>query len=219
MNTGSDTKNDAIIHQNIARRQRGATTDHTRSIGRTIIILTAAIGMLVGLLAAAPADGAGFELEEHQEGLFYGNFDQEILLFAGATAAEFCTGEEPVFDARVFTRRNGTVETMVDAEKVPIYLYSSTLGAPDLVTSTCEALAANEAPLAPFAEGAGQLRMRIEEEPDGTLHVVNSTVGTASSAGGTTWRVRGWADLTIGATGPIGNPAEFQGLRVTQTGR
>lgn len=188
---------------------------------RTIAVIATTLTMLGGLMTGAQASGAGFEEQPHVEGLFYGDFDRDILLFAGATAEDFCTGDEPTHDARVFDRSDGSVDIKVDTSEQPIYLYASPLGAPELIGATCDAMFdgdPNTIPLEPFAEGPGVVRMRIQIAPDGTVHVVNSTVGTASSADGTTWKVRGWADLTIVDGIPVGDPAEFQGLRAILTG-
>jgi hypothetical protein len=190
--------------------------------GRTITTIAATIAMLVGLVAAAQAGGAGFDQQPYVEALFYGNFDQEVLLFAGSTTEDLCNDDEPTHSARVFTRRDGSVDIKVDASAQPIYLYSSPLGAPELIEATCEAMFdadPDTVPLEPFAQGEGLVRMRIEVAPDGTVHVVNSTLGAASSEDGTTWRVRGWADLMIVDGVPVGSPTEFQGLRITMTGR
>lgn len=191
------------------------------TIQRTVTAVLATCLLLAGSITAATAGPRGYDEQPHVEGLFYGDFDQEILLFAGATTEDFCNGNEPTHDARVFQRSDGSVDIMVDASEQPIYLYSSPLGAPELIAVTCEALFDGDpdtvAPV-PFAVGDGLVRMRIDVEPDGTVHVVNSTVGSAISADGTTWRVRGWADLMIVDGMPVGDPADFQGLQVALTG-
>ncbi|MDX1622202.1 MAG: hypothetical protein R3320_14490 [Nitriliruptorales bacterium] len=192
-----------------------------RPTRRTTAFIAATLVMLVGLATGAHAQSAGFDEQQHEEGLFYGNFDQDILLFAGGTTEDACNGDEPTHSARVFSRHDGSVDIMVDASEQPIYLYSSPLGAPELLAATCAAMFDSDpstVPLEPFAEGAGLVRMRIEIAADGTVHVVNSTVGAATSADGTTWTVRGWADLMVVDGIPIGDPAEFQGLRITRTG-
>lgn len=229
MNTALDTDQPADVHQDVASRGHRAGTHSPRpttrssrlgtTMRRTVTVITATITMLVGVIAAAPADGAGFDVRLIEEGLFYGDFDKQVLLFAGATAVDFCNDNEPTHRARVFTRRDGSVDFKVDVSTQPIYLYDSSLGAPELVQMTCEALSKGDpAPLEPFAEGEGQVRMRVTEAPDGSLHIVNSTVGAASSTDGTTWRVRGWADLMIVEGTPVGSPADFQGLHINQTG-
>lgn len=188
---------------------------------RTSGIVAATITLLVAFVATAQAGAAGFDAGQHEEILFYGNFDQGILLFAGGTAEDHCNEEPPTFDARVFTRRDGSIDLKVNSTEVPIYLYSSEFGSPpELIDATCAELDADRSvPLQPFADGEGRVRMRLEFAPDGNVHVVNSTVGAASAADGTTWRVRGWADLMIVDGKPVGDPSEFQGLRVTRTGR
>lgn len=233
MNTAIDTPDHlAAPNQGTVTGQPHATADGTRAttppprlrtpLRRTISIVAATITLLAGLVTATQAEAAGFDVAPYEGGLFYANFDQEVLLFAGATTEDFCNGDLPTLDSRVFSRRDGSIDIMVDAARQPIYLYSSPLGAPELIDATCEALLNGDpdtAPLQPFAEGEGLVRVRLEVEPDGTVHVVNSTVGAASSADGTTWMVRGWADLMIVDDVPVGDPSEFQGLRVTKTGR
>ena len=59
--------------------------------------------------------------------------------------------------------------------------------------------------------------MRTESDLDGPQRGVHSTVGPRPRPTAT-WKVRGRADLTIGEAGPIRDPAEFQGLRVTLAG-
>lgn len=192
------------------------------TIRRTITAVLAACLLLAGAATTAAATPRGHDEQPHVEGLFYGNFDEEILLFAGATTEDFCNGNEPTAPARVFHRRDGSVDIKVDAVTYPTYLYSSPLGAPELIAATCEAMFDGDpdtVPLEPFAVGEGLVRMRIEIAPDGTVHVVNSTVGSATSADGTTWRVRGWADLVIVDGVPVGSPADFQGLAIQQVGR
>lgn len=185
---------------------------------RTLAIIAATITMLLAFVSVAQAGARGFEEAQLEEGLFYANFDEDILLFVGSTAEDFCNEVEPTHDARVFHRSDGSVDIKVDASEQPIYLYSSELGAPELIEATCEAMNNGEPTLQPFAEGEGLVRMRIEIAPEGTVHVVNSTVGAASSTDGTTWRVRGWADLMIVDDAPVGDPADFQGLRAVLTG-
>lgn len=227
MNTPLDTTGQlGTPHQDAAPREHrtiahgaGSTVRPPRRrtpMTRTITVLTATITLLVGFMGAAQAGGGGFVAGSHQEGLFYGDLEGGILLFAGATPQEFCAGDEPIFSTREFSRRDDTIDVMVDAARAPIYLYASDLPAPVLVAATC----AGEASPEPFAEGEGLIRMRrVEDLLGAPKFAVNSTVGTASSDDGTTWRVRGWADLEFGDDGPIGDPADFQGLRVTMTGR
>lgn len=191
------------------------------TIRRTVTAVLAASLLLAGSATAAFAEPQGYDKQPYVEGFFYGDFDEEVLLFAGATAENFCNGDEPTHDARVFHRNDGSTDIKVNASQQPIYLYSSPLGAPELIAATCEALGDGDpatAPLDPFATGDGQVRIRLEIAPDGTVHAVNSTVGTATSADGTTWKVRGWADLMIVDGVPVGSPTEFQGLRIALTG-
>lgn len=222
------------------------SNDHTTTLRRwspaaRIIAVVAATTMLVGaVLTNADAQPRGFVETTHTEALFYGDFDLElpegdlgpgIALFAGGTAEDFCPADhddnpetppitnEPDHDARIFERNDGTFELMVDSSRQPIFLYATPLGGPQLVAAVCDALAEGSEPLQPFAEGEGLVRMRMEIAPDGTVDIVNSALGSATSTDGTTWQVRGWADLTIVDGAPVGSPTEFQGIRVTRTGR
>lgn len=193
----------------------------SRKIQRSVTVALATCLLLAGSITTATAGPQGYDEQPHVEGLFYGDIDKEIQLFVGATTADFCNGNEPTASARVFNRHDGSVDIKVDAVTYPIYLYSSPLGGPELIDATCEAMFdsdPNTVPLEPFAHGDGLVRMRIEIAPDGTVHIVNSTVGAATSADGTTWRVRSWADLMVIDGVPVGHPADFQGLRITRTG-
>ena len=193
----------------------------TRVPATPIVLVVAILMMLAGMVPSADANPRGYVETTVTEGLFYADFDREVLLFSGGTAVDFCNGDEPTHDARLFERQDGTIEIMVDASEQPIYLYSTPLGAPELVDATCAVLSDGDpdtVPLEPFAEGRGLVRMRIEISPDEQVHVVNSTVGTATSSDGTTWKVRGWADLLVVDGVPVGSPTEFQGLRIARTG-
>lgn len=186
---------------------------------RILTTLAATIAMLLTLVSGAQAGGNGFvEAGLDEGGLFYGNFDEDVLLFAGGTAVDFCNGIEPTHDARLFFRADGGLNFKVDNSLQPIYLYSTPLGAPEFVGATCEALEGGADPVEPFAQGEGRVRMRLDIQADGSVHVVNSTVGTASSDDGTTWKVRGWADLLVVGGVPQGSPEDFQGLRIAKTG-
>lgn len=154
-----------------------------------------------------------------EEGLFYGNFDEGVLLFAGATTEDFCNDIQPTATSRVFTHDDGSVEIEVDDVVWPIHLYASPLGAPELIDETCMAMFDDDPdtlPVEPYATGEGQVQARIEVAPDGTEHVVNSAEGSATSSDGTVWQVRGHADLQIVDGVPVGDPAEFQGLSVRE---
>lgn len=186
------------------------------------LLTTLAVAAIALTTVTSSAHARGYERVQLVEGLFYGNFDEDVLLFMGSTAQDFCNDLEPVHDAREFHRADGSIELRVDRSAHPIYLYSSPLGAPELIDATCDAMFDEDpatVPIEPFAAGDGLVRMRIEIAPDGTVHVVNSTVGSASSADGSTWKVRGWADLMIVDGRPDGDPADFQGLRVARAGR
>lgn len=202
----------------VSRRDR--STDGPPA--RTVTVLLTALALVVGLVGPATARGRGFERAVISEGLFYGDFEQDVLLFVGGTTAAICDGaDEPTHRARVFERRDGSVDIKVDGSEQPIFLYSSELGAPQFIEATCAAMSDGDdstVPVEPFAVGEGTVKIRNTIEPDGTFDVVNSTRGSATGPDGTTFRVRGWADLTIVDGVPQGDPADFQGLRVTATG-
>lgn len=156
-----------------------------------------------------------------EEAFFYGDAEEEVQLFAGATAEDFCNDIQPTATSRVSTRDDGSVEIVVEEVTWQIYLYDSPLGGPELIDATCEALFDDDpdtVPLQPYATGQGLVRARNVVAPDGSVHVVNSTQGSASAPDGTTWRVSGSADLQIVDGIPQGDPAEFQGLRVERIG-
>lgn len=193
-----------------------------RPRGWVLAVLVTSVVVVLGVVTAQVAQGRGYEETTVTEGLFYGDFDEDLVLFVGETPVGICSGaDEPTHDARVFRRNDGRVSIKVDGSKQSIHLYESELGAPEFIDATCAALSDDDdstQPVEPFAEGEGTVRMRNEERPDGTVHVVNSTVGSATDADGVTYRVRAWADLMIVEGVPQGDPADFQGLRVTRTG-
>lgn len=179
---------------------------------------------IIEVVAVEDGDGQGNDSHEerpHEEALFYGNFTDEVLLFAGATTQDFCTGNQPTNTARVSTHADGSETVEVDADNQPFHLYASPLGGPELIDATCEAMFDDDpdtVPLAPYATGEGRFRIRIEQAPDGSAHVINSATGSVTSPAGPTWQVRGWADLEIVDGMPLGDPATFQGLAVQRTG-
>lgn len=181
------------------------------SVRRTVAVVVTTVAMVLGLVGAAQA--GGYDEGAVTEGLFYGNFDEDVLLFSGGTAADFCSFDEPTHEARVFHREDGSTDIKVDGSEQPIYLYATDLGAPEFLDATCPA------PPQPFAEGRGTVRMRLTISPEGVpVRIVNSTVGSASAADGTTWHVRGWADLTFVDGVLQGGPEDFQGLHIAETG-
>ena len=166
---------------------------------------------------AVPAT-ASPDVEERPIDLFYGDFDDDLLLFAGQEPTDFCTGETPTVDQlRVWHRRDGSRVLRGSEGGVPLYLYSSDLGAPEFIEQTCGALFDDDAvtvPQEPLASGHGSVAQRIVERPDGTEEHRNRVRGQVFSSDRTRSRVCGWADLVIVDGIPVGDPADFQGLRV-----
>ena len=189
---------------------------------RAALVAAVAATTALGAVATAQA-GTAVESGPYQEGLFYGDFDAEVLLFAGGTAEQFCTGDEPVHDARyVFGEDGSLVITVEPNVEQPLHLYSSPLGAPEFLAEQCPLLADGDPATGvqePFAVGDGHMKLRLEIAPDGTVHIVNSSWGTVVEEDGTTWRVRGRADLMVVDGAPVGSPSEFQGLQLVRTGR
>ena len=181
----------------------------------------AVIVAVVALLAVATgAHAAGYsEVPFEEGGFFYGDLEAGILLFSGESAEGFCDGDDVVHDARLFEKADGSLTFKVDGSTQPLYLYATPLDAPVFAEATCDALAAGEPIVEPFAVGEGTVRMRFTINSDGTMHMVNSAIGSVVDEDGTTWRVRGHADLMIVDGVPVGSPTEFQGLQYTPTGR
>lgn len=201
------------------------TTRHAPRTGlprRAAIVVATTIAMLLGLVMSAQA-GTSVDRAPYQEGLFYGDFDAEVALFAGATVEDFCTGNEPVHDAVYRISHDGSlVITVAPNQSQPLYLYSTPLGSPEFLDEQCPLL--NDGDSAtdvqqPFAVGEGHMKLRLEIAPDGTVHIDNTSWGAVTSANGTTWQVRGRADLTVVDGVPVGSPTEFQSLQIVRTGR
>lgn len=190
---------------------------------RTLATVLAAALLLTGLATTASADPNGHEEVDHGIGRFYGNFEEEVLLFSAGTPEDICTGSpEPTVTARVFDRRDGSADLMVNTRDVPIFLYHSPLGAPEFIDQTCGAIFDGDpttTPVQPFAVGTAQMKERITFHPDGFQEHSNGVNGMATSPDGTQWKVRTWADFAIDDGVLIGDPAEFQGLDIRRVGR
>ena len=184
-----------------------------------VIAATAGTAMMAMPAAAAPQ---GYVEQDVPAGLFYGNFELDVLLFTGGGVEEICLdAPEPMVPARIFERNDGSVDVNVNAEEVPFVLYSSELGAPEFIGQTCEALFDDDpstVPPQPFASGTGKVKVRVSSSPDGVDEIVNGVNGFATGADGTTWKVRTWADFVVDNGVLIGDPAEFQGLSIQQIG-
>lgn len=193
----------------------------------TIIRRIIATGVTTCLLLAtfvtvAAATPRGYVEQDHPAGRFYGGFGIGVLLFTGDGAEAICNGEpEPVVSARVFDRKDGSVDLKVSGQNVPFVLYYSDLDAVAFIDQTCQALFDGNpetTPVQPFAAGTAKFKERIGASPDGVEEIFNGVNGLATSADGARWKVRSWADFTVDNGVLIGDPAEFQGLSIRQVG-
>lgn len=187
----------------------------------TITTALAAGALLAGSLTSAAAAPA-YQTVPVEPDRFYGDFEADVLLFAGVPAEDLCTDEPlPVVPGRLFDRPDGISVVNVNAS-VPVFVYHSPLGAPEFVDETCAAMDDADPttePVSPFASGTGRLTERVEILPDGRLNITNAVNGIASSPDGRSWKLRGWADFVLADGVPVGDPADFQGLTVHLIGR
>jgi hypothetical protein len=182
---------------------------------RKMILLVTAIAMIVAAAAPAGAEPRGFVEDELHFGFFYANFDAGVSVFAGGPVESFCDGDPGTAPLRVFERKDGSVDLMVDARNQPIWVYESFLEPPVLVEQVCSG---RIAPPAAFATGTANLKVRISILTNGVQEVVNGVNGKATAGDGTQWKVRTWADLTVIDGIPQGDPAEFQGVKIHKIG-
>ena len=135
------------------------------TIRRTVTAVLAACLLLAGSTTAASAAPRGYDEQDHMAGRFYGNFEMNVLLFTGDEVESICNGApEPIVSARVFHRKDGSVELKVNAREMPIFLYHSPLGAPEFIDQTCSALFDGDpttVPVQPYASGTAKLKERI----------------------------------------------------------
>lgn len=181
------------------------------TIARLSATTVVAIAALTGSSGAAFAGSQSSVDVPHSVELFYGNSDIDVLAFAGRSVAEHCDpdGAATTVAARLTERSDGTVTIRARAHGVPLYLYSTTLGAPEFIAEQC----ALSEPAEPFATGVASTRERLDIDGD-TVKVVNRMHGKAWSPSGDRYRVDAWADLVVEAGVPQGSPDDFQGLRL-----
>jgi len=158
--------------------------------------------------------------------LFYGDPVNGPILFAGFTAEDACNEVPPrMARAKVFERSNGTLTVRARRIRgVDLFLYEFEGDPFELINATCEAMFDGDPttqPIQPFAVGNGRVNITLHglESLDdiGGYHVANTTWGTVTADDGTHWRVRGNASFNLDDEGfPIGDPADFQGLRVRE---
>lgn len=186
---------------------------------RVTVRAIATVMLLGGTSMTATATPQGYEEIDQKIAFFYGDFDEDVLLFAGATPAEWC-GEDPGVPSvgTLAPKPDGTTVLRSIDRDVPLYLYSSDLGAPEYIGATCAVLFDGDpttVPDEPFATGTGMVKQKVVEQGDGVERHVNSVVGRAWSPTDR-YVLKAWADLMVVDGVPQGDPAEFQGLTVKE---
>ncbi len=202
-----------------------------RALSRVVVAVIATAGLLLGVSSPANAGGNQTFTEEAGVGYFYGTFgeDQNILLLAGGTAQEFCddkpkdpfNAEPGTTTQRVRIKKDGTVKIKTNDRHQPVYLYyTGDLDGPPWISQVCETyFATGDLPQA-FASGTAKLKVRLTIFPDGVVDVFNSVRGKVTGTDGTCYRVRGSADLVVGADGiPQGNPEDFVSFNLKEKRR
>jgi hypothetical protein len=173
--------------------------------------------------ATANAEPQGYVNGEFDVGLVYGTFEEvgpNFTLLAGGTVEEFCPGDPGTAPVRVFFRNDGSVDLKVNDKDQPVFLYEQTIGDSfDWIDSVCTAASEGAAPIAPFASGTADLKVRISDPGDGPVDIFNSVNGELSASDGTRYRVRASADFVLGPFGPEGDPADFVSFDLTKIGR
>lgn len=190
------------------------------------VIATAAVVGSVMAPTAVLAEPQGYLQDELGVGYIYATFDpsDNLALLVGGTAEDFCNEPGDPFDAepgsaplRVFLRKSGAVDLKVNDKDQPIHLYHvGGQDAADWLAEVCEDV--DSAP-APFASGTADLKVRISIITDDLVDVFNSVNGKATASDGTQYKVRASADLVVENGVPVGDPAEFVRLQVTEIGR
>lgn len=204
-----------------------------RRTGTTGAIMTT-VAMIGALAASAPAhaEPQGHLQDELAVGYFYSTFgeDPNVVLLVGGTAEQFCldnpadpfNAEPGVAPLRVFLRNSGAVDLKVNDKDQPIFLYETADEAPGFIAGACAALLDGD-PLttvpAPLASGTADLKVRISIVSDDLVEVFNSVNGTAASGDGTEYKVRASADLVVQGGVPVGDPADFVDLTLTEIRR
>lgn len=182
---------------------------------RKMTMLVTVVAMIMAAAAPAVAEPQGFVEDEFHYGFFYASFELGVVVFAGGPVESFCEGEPGTAPLRVFERNDGSVDLKVDARDQPIWVYRVDVEPPVLVEQVCSG---QIAPPEAFATGTANLKARISILTNGVQEVSNGVNGKATSADGTRWKVRTWADLTVVDGVPQGDPAEFQGVKIQQIG-
>lgn len=175
---------------------------------------------------AVHAEPQGYLQDDLSVGYIYGTFDpsDNVALLVGGTAEDFCNEPGDPFDAepgsaplRVFLRNSGAVDLKVNDKDQPIHLYH--VGAQDAVdwlSGVCEDV---DTVPEPFASGIADLKVRISVVTEDLVDVFNSVNGKAAASDGTEYKVRASADLEVENGIPVGDPADFVRLQLTEIKR
>jgi hypothetical protein len=180
------------------------------------------VATVFGLGTTAHAEPQGYIQDEFAVGLVYGTFEgageKNFTLLAGGTVEEFCPDDPGTAPMRVFLRNNGTVDLKVNDKDQPIYLYEQTVGdSMDWINQVCDGLQGD--PVGTYAEGTADLKVRTSIISDELVDVFNSVNGELTASDGTSYRVRASADLIVGPSGPVGDPADFVSFELKKIGR
>lgn len=200
-----------------------------RSLVARLAVVAALLLTVVGLGSPADAHPRGVR-QEVGVGFFYGTFNESpnIVLLVGGTAEEFCAANpDDPFNAqpgtavaRVFERRDGSVDIKVDDRGQPIHLYKTDVeGSPPWIEQVCADIADRDLAPRPFASGTARLKVRDSVKSENLVEVFNSVRGRATASDGTRYRVRASADLTVQDGDPVGNPEDFISFKLRQIGR
>ena len=85
-------------------------------------------------------------------------------------------------------------------------------GCPGIVVGAAE-------PPAPLAMGNADLKVRITVASDDHLEIFNAVNGRATGVDGTSYKVRGTADLVVEDGAPVDDPRVFVGFKLTEIRR
>ena len=188
-----------------------------RKFGTALVVVATALAALVAPSNAMPK---GHVEQEIGVGYFYGTFNQSpnIQLIVGGAVEEFCdvspddpfNGEPGTTTARIFERRDGSVDIRVFDKNQPIHLYETDVeGAPVWIEEVCAEYVETGTTLEPLASGTGILRAHVAIDTAGVIDVFNAVHGWATGPDGTRYKVDASADLVVVDGVPVGNPEDF----------
>lgn len=208
------------------------TTTRSRLLAGTALAAATVLGGVAGP-GTASAEARGYIADELAVGYFYGTFGDgpQWTLLVGGTAEEFCldnpddpfAAEPGSAPLRVFPRRDGAVDLMVNDKDQPVYLYDQTEGdAPEWIGAVCANLFDDDPTTTvpePYASGTADLKVRISVVSDDLVDVFNSVNGELAAVDGRQYRVRASADLVVENGVPVGDPSDFVSLVLTEIRR